>query len=263
MAEASAFSIDRAWNAVALEERLELVNRAHATGILAGAMSLLLMGTIGYGFDQIWLLLAGLGVSFFITPMFTSYSWRRYKPQLILAYLAVRTVARRYAYGCNIVDLDTVLIFRGFMEQRFANATEEALFRQEQGVDIDESSPQEKKSVWIALLRGGVVLLSERPGGAKLEFASAITAEFVCKKIEPKDDRESVEILLTGATGQSRGRTVAISSKYPAALYVFEKHLSRLVLEAFETQQKLKNLRTQEFEAQEGAPKLLGNRFED
>ena len=224
-----AVSIDDAWNAVALEERLNLLSRSHAHGIMAGLGGFWLLGTIAYGFDQIYLLAGGLVAAFFLVPLFMSYSWRRGRPALILAYLAVRTVSRRYAYGYNITDLDIILIYRGTMNEVYRNREEEELTRQKQSVDFDSSMDNEK-SVWICLLRGAVVILSERAGGAKLEFLAPVTNELGIRKPRGDEPGSETAVAVEG-TGQSKGRVVVIDSKSVGAQYVFEKQLARLISE--------------------------------
>ena len=235
-------SIDHAWQSVSLEERLELVSRSQATGVLAALAAVILIGCIAYGFDQIWLLGGGAATSIFIYPLFSSYTWRREKPALILAYLAVRAVARRYAYGYNIGDLDIILIYRGRMRELFRSKEEEAEYRQQQNVDIDVPL-QDYKDVWIVLMRGGVVILSERPGGAKLEFITYITHESVLRK--PKQEENAIDdrsIVIEGALS-SKGRSVILTTRFPAAQYVFEKRFLALVEENKITQQSLEKLR--------------------
>ncbi len=223
-----AFSIDDAWNTVALEERLDLLSRAHAHGIMAGLASFFLLGSIAYGFDQIYILLGGFLAAFFLVPMFTSYSWRRGKPALILAYLAARTVSRRYAYGHNLSDLDIVLIYRGVMREIFANREDEELTRQRQSVDFDSAGADDDKPVWICLLRGAVVILSERTGGAKLEFIAPVTNELGIDKADRNEGFSDNAIMLEGVQ-MSKGRKIILDSPSSGAQYVFGRQLQRLV----------------------------------
>ena len=69
-------NINNAWNAVALEERLELISKAQAQGTVAAVASFFLMGAIAYGFDQIWLLAAGAISAFLAFPLFANHRWR-------------------------------------------------------------------------------------------------------------------------------------------------------------------------------------------
>lgn len=234
-------SVDDAWNAVALEERLELVSKAQAHGLIGCSCSVLLIGTIAYGFDAIWLLWAGMATVPFVFPLFASYSWRRGKPALILAYLAVRAVARRYAYGYNLTDLDIVLIYRGTMKELFKSKEEEALSKHKQTVDF-EAPAEAEKLVWICLLRGGVLVLSERAGGAKLDFISPIVPELNVRRPRPEEDGPENAVVIEGCH-MSKGRVVMISSNAVAAQYVFDKQLEALLTESRRTAERLEALR--------------------
>lgn len=243
-----ALSVDDAWNSVALEERLELISRAQANGIFAAFITVLIVGTIAYGFDQIWLLAGGVAISPFVFSLFSSYSWRRGKPALILAYLAVRTVARRYAYGYNLNEIDIVLIYRGKMRELFSSKEEEEINKQRISVDFDGGAKLESdKEVWVCLLRGGIILLSERTGGAKMEFITAIGPEMGCKRYT-KDEELPTHTLQIDGIGQSRGRSVLIWSGSPGAQYVFERRVNSLVSEAAATVERLEKLRRKEKE---------------
>lgn len=222
-------NVDNAWNAVSLEERLELIAKCQAFGILAASMVFIFVGAIAYGFDQIWLLLAGVAMAVIAMPAFASYSWRRHKPTLILNYLAVRSVARRYAYGYVLPELGFVIIFRGRITRIFSSKEEEELFKQQQEVDLDDqSNAHMSKDVWICLLRGGIIALSEQKGGARLEYITAISPNVVMRKGKREDGFSEDDIIVEGI-GNMPGRKVVIQSKYPGTLYVFERKLARLI----------------------------------
>jgi hypothetical protein len=234
MGRPASLSVELAWNSVALEERLELISRANAEGLIAGATFVALMGSVAYGFDEIWILFGSFGGAFLFTPLFASYCWRRTKPELILKYLSVRSVARRYAYGVGLSDLEIILIFRTMLEERYENAGQEVILRSEERIDFDSNTSARKREVWVVLMRGAVVALSERQGGAKLEFISALSNECKVQKNPIPDSDDDFEVLLTGTTGQSKGKRLAFSGMYKGALYVFERQLSRLIYEAEE-----------------------------
>lgn len=229
VARAGAISVKDAWNAVALEERLELIARAKAAGIMAALLFMLMMGGIAYGFDQLWILALSCGGAVFVMQIFGSSSWRKNKPQAILSYLAARSVARRYAYGSNINDLNVVLIFKGFMHYQFQSAADEAMAHEHEAVELG-STFEKEKMVWIVLLRGAIVAMSERKGGAKLEFLGPVNKRLVCRK--PNSEEEGPERAVVVTADSSTGaRTVVFTSPYPGALYVFERQVQRLVNE--------------------------------
>ena len=68
-------------------------------------------------FDEVWLLPSGLFGAILIAPLYTSYAWRRERPEIILKYLAVRSVARRFAYGAHLPQIDIVVLFQGQLKE--------------------------------------------------------------------------------------------------------------------------------------------------
>lgn len=237
MAQTEALSIERAWHSVSLEERLELIARSQAQGILAAFALVAFIGAAAYGFDKIWLLAASFVGALMVMPMFSSYSWRRGKPELILKYLSVRSVARRYAYSLSITDLDIILIFQGEMADQFTS--EEDKFVQLSARDTEfGDSRTGSRPVWICLLRGGVILLSEKPGGARPEFITQILPDTSVRRAKAEDDAPDGALIIS-AGGQQKGRQVILWSRYAAALYVFERWLTRLIDETVEAHQKM------------------------
>ncbi len=240
----SSLSVKDAWNAVALEERLEMLARSRADGIIAGAVVALLIGAIAYGFDQVWLLAGSLAGALLAMPICASYSWRKNKPAVILSYLAVRSVARRYAYGYKVGDFSVILIFRGTMRQLFASDADEAMARQRESVDFDSNLNPDKK-VWVCLMRGGLVCLSERLGGAKLEFITPVSADLQVGSgsgnVEGGADQA---VIVTATTGDMKGRSVKINSEYSGCMYVLERQLRRLVEENRQHRERLEKQQT-------------------
>ena len=229
------------WQSVSLEERLELISKSHASGFLASVVTLFLVGSIAYGLNEIWLLAAAVASAFFSFPLFSSHTWRTGKPSLMLAYLAVRTVARRYAYAFSIVNTDIVLIYKGEIKELFSSTNEEELHKQKQSVDF-ESLPQEFKPVWIVLMFGGVVFLSEKVGGAKLEYLTPILGDTKISEYKENLSYNEMGCILEGS-GVSKGKSIVIKSKYKGAQYVFTKRVEELIFEAVKAQATLENLR--------------------
>lgn len=239
-----AVSIEHAWNSVALEERIELISRSHATGIIATLASILLCGSIGYGLDQIWLLACGVASSLFVFPLFSSYCWRRGKPSLILAYLAVRAMGRRYAYNYNVRDLDIVLIYRGQIREVYQSEQDKELVRQKyQGtVDFEIGT---FRDCWIMLTRGAIVVLTEKLGGAKLDYLTHITHELEVRDPLPSEVPAPPNAIVIDGVMSAKGRLMMIASKYPGAHYVFRSNLEALVAEQVQWKESQERLRQQ------------------
>ncbi len=232
--------IENIWNSVALAERIELISKSQASGILAATISIFVVSSIGYGLDNIWFLLVALASGFFIFPLFSSQTWRNGKPSMILAYLAVRTVARRYAHGFNLPNIDIVLIYRGQFEEIFDSREDEELHMQSQSISFDnQESMNRKKDVWIILLRSGILLLSEKRGGAKLEFVTPIQSDTT---IDYNQAEKNPTYRINGS-GINKGRNILLSSKYQAAHYVFLKRFQTIAYEAAKSQDTLEKLR--------------------
>lgn len=243
MANATRLLIEDIWQSVALEERLELISKCQASGFTASLVNLFVVGSIAYGFDKISLLAIAVAGSFFVFPLFSSYTWRNGRPSIILAYLAVRTIARRYAYSFDFANLDILLIYRGHAKQIFNSKEEEELHQQRQKIDLNYKG-NICKPVWIVLTRGGVIVLSEKKGGAKLEFMTPFTHENAIT-----DTDEDIEINEKGCiidgTAQSKGKRYLIKSRYKAAQYVFERQFGALVEEQIKAIESLEKLRQQ------------------
>lgn len=241
MANNSRLLIDDIWQSVALEERLELISKCQASGFIAALVNLFVVGSIAYGLDKIWLLAAALGGSFFVFPLFSSYTWRNGKPSIILAYLAVRTIARRYAYSFNFPNIDIILIFKGEAKQVFDSKEQEELHKQKAKVDLEfKDSPFRK--VWVVLMRGGVVIMSEKRGGAKLEFMTTFNHENTINEVTEDIDPGERACIIDGIA-QSKGKKFIVKSRHKAAHYVFEKQYSGIIEEFKKAQESLEKLR--------------------
>lgn len=226
MARSSAINLKNAWNTVALEERLELLNSSKAHGIIAASASFFFIGAVAYGFDKVWLLIAASCSAFIVMPLFTNHSWRQGKSKLILSYLAARSIARRHAHNQRLDNLEILLIFRGKVHPQYDSEEEAILARQASDVEI-EGSLAPSKDVWICLFKGGIVALSERRGGARLEFLCGVSPNLSVKKGAVKELSPSALLVTTGD-----GKRIAFSSPYSGALLVFEKQLTKLISEA-------------------------------
>ncbi len=231
-------AIEDIWNSVALEERLELIAKSQASGIISAIIAIFVVGSIGYGLDNIWFLLVALASGFFVFPLFSSQTWRSGKPSMILAYLAVRTVSRRYAHGFDLPNIDMVLVYKGTFEEIFQNREDQELHLQSQAIDLNTSN-NGVQEVWIVLMKSGLLILSEKRGGAKLEFITPILADTI---IESEEGPKYTSYTIQGS-GVNKGRTIRLESKYKGAHYVFLKRFQGLIYEAIKALDTLEKLR--------------------
>ncbi len=237
--QSSSLAVDEIWQSVSLEERLELISRSQASGLIASLVTVFMVGSIAYGLDKISLLVVAFGCAFFTFPLFSSHTWRTGKPSLILAYLAVRTVARRYAYGFDLPNIDIILIYRAKMQPLFAT-TEEEYAHNKKNFDSG-SSTRSETPVWVVLMRSGILLLSEKTGGAKLEFVSPIVHDTAIEEYT-ENLRMGESACTIQGSGVSKGKSVLLKTKYKGAHYVFVKRFQQLVFECVKAQQTLETL---------------------
>lgn len=243
MGSTQTISEAEAWNAVSLEERLELLSFCHAEGFKAAIIYCLYMGAVTYGFDLIWLFYIGLASALLVGPVYSARKWRREKPLIIMHYLAARTACRRYAFSIGFSHLVPQLIFRAVLHEEFSSKDEEEtrvkLRNKELGLDLTSVEPI---PVWICLLRGGLVVISEQRGGAKLELHSLINADASCSFIENKQSPEE-KLLSFRPAGVHKNRRVSFSSRFPGALYVLERQIARAIYEDNQNRAKDERIR--------------------
>lgn len=204
---------ETAWNLVAVEERIDLVSRVQTDGLIIGFFSFIAIASIAYGLDQIKLFYSAIVFAVFITPVSINYKWKRERPALILAYLAVRALARRYSFAFRI-DSDLHLIYRGQMQE----------------LDNPKSDPEVTKDVWVCLFNGGLIVLQERIGGAKLAYVTTITNATVCRKTTPEESSSSTALMIIGSD-MSKDKRVIIDSISLGAQYVLEKKFNQFISE--------------------------------
>ena len=218
MAE-SALTVKDIWESVSPEERQALFKRSQASGHIAGVTILFLVTAIAIGFEEPWLILAGLLSSYLVVPFAAGHKWRKFKPQIILAYLAVRTVARRYGLANRFKQLDSILTFRSTLKHTTRMR-----------IERNEELPEWEDEVWVSLLNGGLIIISEQPGGAKLELASAIAPEIECRLEEAETDYGLTRVFLSNIDNSNKGKVMILSSYHSTPLKIFVKTLKNLTM---------------------------------
>lgn len=220
------------WRQIPPEEKIELLSRAHTAGVSAALIAILCGGTMAVGLKQEWFLWGALIASPLIFQVVAGRSWRALRPRVMLEYLAARSAARRFAFTARGKDLTLKLMFRGYYQEVF----ETDQIQEELEASI---SKNREAAVWIALFGDAVVLISERAGGAQAEFAQALTERLDVQVKNPdvakSDYSAGKEVYLAYHSRMLGHRKIKVTSKYPAAMVVFEKILSqqlRLAIEA-------------------------------
>ena len=219
------------WRIIPPEEKLEMMAYAQSKGVLAVIVALILGGTCAVALKIpgiLWFSLATIPVVFQFAQ---GKAWRTVKPAKVLRYLAARSAARRYAFAQRGNDLNCMLMFRGKIER---------LYSAENAQDAIEAAIEQNKEaeVWIGLFRDAIVMMSEQPGGAKLEFGHLLNDKVSVEGKSPSDggdyasDKELIFSYTEDKLGDDflesankRTKQIKLTSKYPAALIAFEKKI--------------------------------------
>lgn len=211
------------WRTIPPEEKLECLARAQSHGVQSVAVLVIMGGTIAVALQLPWIFWCALILIPFIFQFSSGKAWRGIRPRLMLEFLAARSAARRYAFTNRARDLGLQVILRGEMS-RISDADPRTAALE---AAADSNS---QAAVWIALFNDTIVLMSERSGGAKLEFATPINDRLSVEARSPKGDNSpyhnnSAVILTYFDRHANEQRQLQLTSRYPAALAVFEKRL--------------------------------------
>jgi hypothetical protein len=212
------------WRQIPPEEKIQIMSRAHANGLFTCVITVLIASTMAVGLRLPWMLWSSLIVAPLMFQLAAGKAWRALRPRIMLEYLAARSAARRYAFSANSDDLGISLIFRGEMQE---------IYDQENVALAMESmvAATQEAEVWIALFNDALVLMSEKKGGASCEFAALINDKLTVTAINPEDEGDynnNKELIIYAAAEKNRrAKKVKLTSRFPAALVVFEKKLSQ------------------------------------
>lgn len=229
-----ALDITDIWRNVPPEEKFEMMARAQSRGILVSFISILICATMAVGFQMPWLLWGSIIISPFVFQFATGKAWRDHRPKVLLEYLAARAVTRRYAFAVSAKDLGLKLIFKGRLEEEYSDTNvQDALDR--------AFDNQRNIDVWVTLFNDALVVISERPGGARCELASPFNDKLMIESIsESKSDYSNGKTVIITLTDRTHvKRRFRLTSRYPAALLVFEKQIQQLLKAAAEHRARL------------------------
>lgn len=217
------------WRQVPPEEKLELLSKAHTAGVISMLGLILCGATLAVGLRQEWFLWGPLIASPLVFQVAAGRKWREVRPRVMLEYLAARSAARRFAFTAKAKDLSLKLMFRGYVSEVFDDdAVQEKL---EASISANKES-----AVWIALFGDAVVLISERAGGATAEFAQPLTEKLGVQVRNPESAKSAYtagkEVILSYHSRLLGHRRIRVTSRYPAAMVVFEKGIAQQMKEA-------------------------------
>ena len=214
------------WRTIPPEEKLETMSRAHANGTFTALIGIIIASTLAVGLRQPWLLWTSIIVSPLLFQAAAGKAWRALRPRMMLEYLAARAAARRYAFAVNSNDMGVNLMLKAELQHIYEN--------ENLGLAINSMMQSiHETSVWVTLFNDALIILSEKRGGAHCEFA-ALTNDKL--SVEAKNGNEESEytndkeLILTVAPDKKyAGRKIKLTSRYPAALVVFEKKLLKAI----------------------------------
>ncbi|NLF25570.1 MAG: hypothetical protein GX589_07945 [Deltaproteobacteria bacterium] len=209
-----------AWRQIPPEEKLAMMANANSKGLFAAITACIVGGTCAVALQEVWLFWGSLMASPLVYQYAAGKAWRSVKPATILRYLAARSAARRYAYSADSKDLELSLIFRANLERIYGEQhLQEAL----------EAMVRNNKEteVWVGLFPDVVVMLSERPGGAALEFAQPLDDKLTIESqsASGQDYANDKELFLSAREKGNKITKIKLTSRFPGALVVFEKRL--------------------------------------
>lgn len=216
------------WRQIPPEEKFDLIARAHSHGVLACLVTFLVGCTLAVGLKQSWLMWGSLIMAPFLFQFFSGRAWRGIRPNLMLEYLAARSAARRYAFTARSKDLTLAFIFRGTIERQYEDEEAE-LKALEASIDNTRET-----QVWVSLFNDAIVMMSEMSGGAKVEFAHLLNDKLLVEGTSPAEKGEYArdrEVYLSYSDRKPGPQKVKLTSRYPAALIVFEKKIQKLIQE--------------------------------
>ncbi len=201
------------------------MNRAHSKGVAAALSCILLAAPTAIGFQHSTLFWCSFLVAPLIFQFVSGRSWRALRPRIMLEYLAARTAARRYAYVVKASNLSLKMVFRGELEHIFEE--EDVLGEMEASLENLKNIP-----VWVALFGDAVIMMSERYGGAELQFGHVLNDKISIEASSPSgggeyaQDREMTFEYVDKLFG--RKKIKLRSQHFPAAMVVFEKETQQI-----------------------------------
>jgi len=213
---------EEVWRRIPPEEKLELLAKAHAQGIVWVFFFILITGTITIGLELVQFIWSALVISPFVFQSASSRKFRHLRPKTILEYLAARSAARRFALSANSKDLTVLLLFRGHL--RIEDTAQENIPSFEKFVGEVREAP-----VWVALLSDAIVMLTEGINGANMELGKLLDDKISVYGESPTGESSysnERELHITFHDNKKRrNRHFILTSQYSAALIVFEKKL--------------------------------------
>jgi hypothetical protein len=206
---------DELWRRVPPEEKVDLINQAHSSGVKSILIVAVISATLAISLQLVWIFYGGL----LLSPLFFQYSsmklWRRLKPKTMLEYLAARSAARRYAFAYRTQDLGLLLLYRATLKTpKSGNVTA-----------FEDPDAKLSTPCWVALFPNTLIIMIEGKKGAMLQFGHSfsdpinITSTGEGKDLEIHIHRKNEQLYLE--------EKLTIATPYPGLNYVADKKIKQ------------------------------------
>lgn len=215
------------WRKITPEEKIDALNKSHAYGLLSSVIFIIICAAVSVGLRSKYLFWTALISSPMIFQFFSSRVWRDVKPRLILRYLAVRSVVRRFAFSAQSRSLEPELIFEGIVKEVPADTNDI------EGV-TQTLHHEDEYEVWVALFEDTIVMFKESKGGGQLVFSAPINEKLICEypdDIKQKNYQEVLEseVKLQYTERREMTNIFYLRSKQPASFVVFIGKLNAII----------------------------------
>lgn len=212
------FDATELWRLIPPEEKIDLLSRSHGSGILSALTVIVIGATLAVGLQIQMLLWGSLLLSPILFQIAAGKKWKTLRPKMMLEYLAVRTVSRRFAFMLNSRELNPKLIFRGRCQEVFEEDDVQATL----AAAFDHVA---ERDVWIALFTDAIVVMVEDVGGARMHFGCSLLDSVTITGRTPEGGSDYSSSRVVRVEHKERGhiRRVDLTSPHAAALVVFEK----------------------------------------
>lgn len=202
--------------------------QAHSKGVSTALVAIIIGATLAVGLKINFLMWGAILLSPIVFQGTASKAWRHLKPQVMLEYLAARAAARRFAFTLNSNKLTIASVVRGQIEPVLEHENQQEALE-------EQFENNHKKDVWITLFHDALVVISEQAGGAKLELGQLLNKNIEVSGESPSGQGEYAndrEIHVKVSTPFGHSQRWKLTSRYPAAIVVFEKQMAQLIGDA-------------------------------
>lgn len=159
--------IKQAWQKVPTGERRELATKANLKGAQACLLAVIFAGTLAFCFKEPTVLLALLAFIPVFYQVVATREWLEGKPRIAITYFVAEKTATQYVRRYRVSNYSVRLLFKGTLIAPVLEPLDPAL---------PDHTPS-KPVVWVALFSDRLLMFSEHPEGARLEFSQALGEE--------------------------------------------------------------------------------------